>query len=160
MQEEKKLKGVEGLYTAIGAIINQKEDESRLAVDVNNVIENVKNEVNVYSAQLEWYIQFALMAAVEVVLYQKGYRSVVKGEGVFVNLQNCRKPEYLARMFNNAKLSEAQKQKVVARITKAIQEATMEGQLSFDFSGEGGTIVEEVTEQRLIEMLRADADAV
>lgn len=160
MQEEKKLKGVEGLYTAIGAIINQKEDESRLAVDVNNVIENVKDEVNVYSAQLEWYIQFALRAAVEVVLYQKGYRSVVKGEGVFVNLQNCKKPEYLARMFNNAKLSEAQKQKVVARITKAIQEASIEGQLSFDFSGENGTIVEEVTEQRLIEMLRADADAV
>lgn len=160
MQEEKKLKGVEGLYTAIGAIINQKEDESRLAVDVNNIIVNVKNEVNVYSAQLEWYIQFALRAAVEVVLYQKGYRSVVKGEGVFVNLQNCKKPEYLARMFNNAKLSEAQKQKVVARITKAIQEASIEGQLSFDFSGENGTIVEEITEQRLIEMLRADADAV
>lgn len=160
MQEEKKLKGVEGLYTAIGAIINQKEDESRLAVDVNNIIDDVKNEVNVYSAQLEWYIQFALRAAVEVVLYQKGYRSVVKGEGVFVNLQNCKKPEYLARMFNNAKLSEAQKQKVVARITKAIQEASIEGQLSFDFSGENGTIVEEITEQRLIEMLRADADAV
>lgn len=160
MQEEKKLKGVEGLYTAISAIINQKEDESRLAVDVNNIIVNVKNEVNVYSAQLEWYIQFALRAAVEVVLYQKGYRSVVKGEGVFVNLQNCKKPEYLARMFNNAKLSEAQKQKVVARITKAIQEASIEGQLSFDFSGENGTIVEEITEQRLIEMLRADADAV
>lgn len=154
MAEEKKLKGVEGLYTAIGAIINQKEDENRLAIDVNNVIEEVKNEVNVYSAQLEWYIQFALKAAVEVGLYQKGYRSVVKGEGVFVNLQNCNKPEYLARMFNNAKLTETQKQKVVAQITKAIKANGIEGQYSFDANG---FIVEDVTEQQIIDMLKADA---
>lgn len=155
MQRDQNLKNIEGLYTAISAIINQREEDVRLAVDVDDVIKDVKNEVDVYSASLEWYIRFALRAAVEVVLYQKGYRSVVKGEGIFVNLENCRKPEYLARMFNNAKLSETQKQKAVAIITKTIKTSGVEGQLTFDF--ESGTIVEDLTEAQLIEMLRADA---
>lgn len=155
MIKEKKLKGVEGLYTAISAIVSQREEEARLAVDVEDIIEDVKNEVDVYSASLQWYIQFALKAAVEVGLYKKGYRSVVKGEGIFVNLANCNKPEYLARLFNNAKLSEVQKQKVVAILSKTIKDCGIENQLTYDF--ENMTIVEEISEQQLIEMLKADA---
>lgn len=118
-------------------------------------IKEVKDEVDVYSASLDWYIRFALRAAVEVVLYQKGYRAVVKGEGIFVNLDNCHKPAYLARMFNNAKLTEKQKQQAVAMIQKVIKANNMEGQLRFDTDG---TIFEDITEQQLIEMLRADAE--
>lgn len=155
MQRDKNLRSIEGLYTAISAIINQRESDMRLAADVDDIIKDVKNEVDVYSASLEWYIRFALRAAVEVVLYQKGYRSVVKGEGIFVNLENCKKQEYLARMFNNAKISEAQKAKAVAIITKAIKNSGVEGQLAFDF--ETGQIVEDFTEEQLLEMLKADA---
>lgn len=148
------MRKIEGLYTAINAIINRREDENRLAADVEDIIKEVKEEVDVYSASLDWYIRFALHAAVEVALYQKGYRSVVKGEGIFVNLDNCNKPAYLARMFNNAKLTEKQKQQAVAMIQKAIKTKTMEGQLRFDTDG---TIIEDITEQQLIEMLRDDA---
>lgn len=148
------MRKIEGLYTAISAIINRREDEKRLAADVDDIIKELKQEVDVYSASFEWYVQFALRAAVEVGLYQKGYRSVVKGEGIFVNLDNCSNPIYLARMFNNANLSVKQKEKALAILQKAIKTSGVEGQLTFDTDG---TIIEEITEKQLIEMLRADA---
>lgn len=139
------MKNIEGLYTAIAAIINQREEENRLAISTESLIADVKKEVDVYSASLDWYIQNTLRAAVEVGLYQAGYRSVVKGNGVFVKLENCTKPAYLARLFNNAKLTEAQKTKVVGIIKKTIKESGVSGQLMFDF--ENGTIVEDITEE-------------
>lgn len=145
---------IEGLYTAIGSIINKHEDENRLAIDVADIIEEVKKEVDVYSAPLDWYIKFALRAAAEVGLYQKGYKSVVKGEGLFVNVDHCSKPEYLSKLFNNAKLSEKQKEQALLRIQKSIKVHNIEGQLSFD---DDGTIIEDVTTQQVIEMLREDA---
>lgn len=150
------MKNIEGLYTAITAIINQREEDNCLAIDTDSVISEVREEIDVYSASLDWYIRNTLRDAVQVSLYQKGYRSVVKGEGIFVNLKNCEKPEYLSRLFNNAKLSEAQKTKVVGIIKKTIKEQGCEGQLTFDL--EDGTIIEDVTEQQLIEMLRKDAN--
>ena len=151
------MKGIDGLYTALAAIINQKEQDLHLAIDVADVIKDVKNEVDVHSASLDWYINFALRAAAEVSLYQKGYRSVVHGEGIFVSLPNCSKPEYLAHMFNNAKLSEQQKKQTVNLIAKQIKAQGVEGQLSFDL--ETGTVIEDVSEEQLIEMLKADAHA-
>lgn len=149
------MRKIEGLYTAIRTIINQHEDDKRLAADVDDIIKEVKQEVDVYSASLDWYIQFALKAAVEVGLYQKGYRSVVKGEGLFVNPDNCKKPEYLKRLFNNAHLTATQKKSVEDMMLKAVKSSAIEGQLRFD--DVDGTIVEEITEKQLIEMLRADA---
>lgn len=148
------MRKIEGLYSAISAVINKREQEKRLAADVGDIIEEVKQEVDVYSASLDWYIQFALRAAVEVGLYQKGYRSVVKGEGIFVNPEHCKRPEYIARMINNAKLTATQKEKAVALLQKTIKSSGIEGQLTFN---QDGTVFEEVTERQLIEMLRADA---
>ena len=149
------MRGIEGLYAAISAIISEREEENRLALNVSDIVDEVKKEVDVYSASIDWYIWFALRSAVEVGLYQRGYRSVVKGKGLFVNLDNCEKPEYLARMFNNAKLSESQKETVVNLIKKQIKTAGCEGQLSFDING---TIIEDITEEKLLEMLEADAE--
>lgn len=149
------MRNVEGLYTAISAIISQHEEENHIAISADELIDEVKNEVDVYSATLDWYIRFALKAAIEVGLYQKGYRSVVKGEGIFVNPDNCNKPEYLARLFNNAKITEEQKRRITDMLRKAIKTSGIEGQLTLDFAT--GMIVEDVTESQLIDMLKADA---
>lgn len=149
------MQNIEGLYTALNALIKQKEEEGRLAVSADDLIEEVKEEVDVYSASLDWYIKFALRAAVQISLWQSGYRSVIKGNGMFVNLQNCTKPEYLSRLFNNARLSERQKQQVVNMIKRRISELGMPGQMSMDF--ETGMITEDITEEQLMAMLIEDA---
>lgn len=148
------MRSIEGVYTAISELIAEREGEDRICIDSEELIEAVKDEVNVFSADLDWYVHFALRAAVQIGLWQAGYRSVVKGKGLFINPQNTKKPEYLARLFNNAKLSEAQQRSVVEMLTGCIKEAGIEGQLSFDFTGK---IHEDITEAQLLEMLRRDA---
>ncbi len=146
--------GIEGLYTAITAVINEREDTHRV-MDVKELIKMVKAEVNVYSAPVDWFINQALMAAIESSLGKMGYRSVVHGEGLFVNLDKCKNKHYLARMLNEAKLAEIQKEQALNMITKQIKNSGVEGQMSIDFSTL--TCVEDLTDEQLIEMLRADA---
>lgn len=148
------MKNIEGLYTAINALIAERENDNRVCIDMAEMIDALTDEVDVYSASIDWYVHFAIRSAIQIGLWQAGYRSVVKGEGLFINPQNTRKPEYLARLFNNAVLSEKQKQSVVEMLTGCIKNAGIEGQLSFDFSGQ---IHEDISEAQLIEMLRKDA---
>ena len=149
------MQNITGLYTALNALIRQEEDEKKIAIDKSSLVEKVQNEVDVHSASLDWFINMALSAAAEVALYQNGYRSVVKGKGLFVNPEHSENPAYWSRLFNNAKLTELQKKQVVEMLAKGMKNKGIEGQLSIDFST--GMIVEDVTESQLIEMLRQDA---
>lgn len=149
--------GIEGLYTAIGAIIHQLEDNGCLAIDAKDIVSALKGEVDIYSVPRERFVNFALEAASRCGLYQNGYRSVVRGEGLFVNLNACNKKEYLARLFNNAKLSESAKTQAVNLIMKQIK-TQIPGQLTFDF--DTGDCIEEVSEEELIAMLKADAHSI
>lgn len=149
------MQGITGLYTAINTLIAEKEFDDRLAIDANTLFEEVKSMVDPRTADFQWYVRVAIMSAIKTTLNQKGYRSVVRENGIFVNPENCEKPEYLARLYNNAKLTEQQKEEIVLLIKKAIKKANIEGQLTFDFSTE--TIVEDFTEKQLIAMLKADA---
>lgn len=149
------MQNIEGLYSALNALINQKEEEHRLAISSAELIERVKEEVDVYSASIDWYVQMVLRQAVEIALWQKGYKSVIRGDGMFVNVQNCTKPQYLYRLFNNAKLTEKQKQQVVNKIKDRINEVGTPGQMSVDF--ETGMIIEDVTTEQLMAMLIEDA---
>ncbi len=147
---------IEGLYTALNAIIKTKEAENRLAIDVQTLINEVKDEVDIYSAPLDWYVQNVLRAAAEVALWQSGYKSVVKGYGIFVNAANCKNPVYAKRLFNNAKLAELQKQKVVDFLMKNYQPMGIPGQLTMDM--DTGTVIEDVSLEQLMEMLTKDAN--
>ena len=149
------MQNIEGLYTNLNALIAKKEDEGRIAITVDDLETEIKSLVDIYSASLDWYIRFALRAAAENVLYQKGYRSVIKGNGIFVNVQNCTKPEYMSRLFNNAKMTEIQKRQVVAMIKNRIDTLGIPGQLQIDAAT--GTIVETISEAKLMEMLIRDA---
>ncbi len=147
---------IEGLYTAIATIINEYEDANRPVMDVETIINDLKREVDVYSASLDWYIKLALRQAVSIGLWQKGYRSVVRGKGLFVNPDDCNKPEYLARLFNNAKLSEVQQTQVVNMMKNRLKETGIDGQLTWAMDG---TVTEDVTEKQLLEMLESAVSA-
>lgn len=146
---------IDGLYSEIGAIIKEKENEERLAISVEQVVDEVRKRINVYSASIDWYIETALKSAVSTVLNQNGYRSVVKGNGMFVNPDICSKPEYMAKMVNNAMLEERQKEQIVEMLTKKTAEQGIDGQLSWDPTT--GLIVEDFTIEKLMEMLKKDA---
>jgi len=149
------MKSIEGLYSALNAIIGEFEEEGHAVLDSELLIEKVKDEVDVYSATLDWYIHFALRAAASVALYTNGYKSVVHGEGLFVNLDKISRPEYAAKLFNNSVLSQKQKKVAHDALLKGIKQSGCDNQLTWDF--ETGLAVEEMSAKQLIELLREDA---
>lgn len=146
---------IKGLYTDIKAEINKLRDEGKLVIDVNKIIDTVKKRGDVYGASFRDLLDTVLLLATEVTLFGMGYRSVVRGAKLFVNMEDCDNPDYLAHMLNNECLSEAQKEQAKNMIKKSIKEKGLDGQMQFDFIE--GTVVESVSEQELIEMLRKEA---
>lgn len=145
---------IEGLHTALNSLILKSEDDEKLAIDVYSLVDEVKNVINTYSVSVEDAVNTILLGAAEVALHAKGYKSVVKGKGLFVNPDLCKNPKYLAKLYNNALESEAQKTHVKNMLMNSIKRSGCEGQLSFDIDG---SCYEDVTEEQLIQMLRIDA---
>ena len=147
---------IEGLYPALNSLILKAEDEKRMAIDVYSLVEEVKNIINTYAVSVEDAVNTLLVGAAEVALHQNGYKSVVKGKGLFVNPDLIKKPEYFSRLINNAVMNEAQKRHATEILLDSIRRSGCEGQLSLDLENPGH-YYEDVTEEQLLEMLRADA---
>lgn len=150
------MNSIDGLYTEINAIIHEKEEQKRLAISVDQMVKELMASVNidVHSASMDWYIETALKSAISTVLNQNGYRSVIKGDGLFINPDICLKKEYMARLINNVMLEENQKKQIEDMLMKKA-ESGIPGQLCFD--PETGSIVEEITLEELVSMLKKDA---
>ena len=146
---------IEGLYTAITAIIKEKESEFRLAISTNDIVNRLKNEIDIETVPKEVLADYVLRFAAAVGLNDNGYRSVIRGNGLYIKLENCEKSEYLNRLYNNAFLSEKQKEQIVNLIKKQREIAGIAGQTSFDL--DTGMIIEDVTEEQLLELLKRDA---
>ena len=115
------MQGIKNLYSELNCIITDRELRDQASIKIEDIVSEVRKRVNVHSASRKWLEYRVLMASAENVLWRRGYRSLVKSKGWFVHLENCSKPEFLKRLFNNAKLSEAQKEAVVNRIKKQIK---------------------------------------
>lgn len=153
-----KLKGIEGLYTTISQLIAEYELSNTAVIDSDELISRVREEVNVYSASLEWYIKQVLRMAAEVGLWQAGYRSVVKGKGYFVNAEKLHKQEYLINLYNNAALEEKTKKDIVEQLlTKCENEGV---QMSMEFTNGIPKLIQTITPEQLLDMLKTDAKGV
>lgn len=148
------MQGIKNLYSELNCIITDRELRDQASIKIEDIVSEVRKRVNVHSASRKWLEYRVLMASAENVLWRRGYRSLVKSKGWFVHLENCSKPEFLKRLFNNAKLSEAQKEAVVNRIKKQIKTTGCDGQLSFDMNG---YISEDLTDDQLIELIEREA---
>lgn len=148
------MQGIKNLYSELNCIITDRELRDQASIKVEDIVSEARKRVNVHSASRKWLEYRVLMASAENVLWRRGYRSLVKSKGWFVHLENCSKPEFLKRLFNNAKLSEAQKEAVVNRIKKQIKTTGCDGQLSFDMNG---YISEDLTDDQLIELIEREA---
>lgn len=94
-------------------------------------------------------------ADVSVVLYQNGFRSVVKGKGVFVDSVEMKNPNTIAQLVRNATASAEQKKQVELALKEALKNLEKSGdfgsQMAFD---EDMTIFEEMSRDELIEVLK------
>lgn len=150
-----KLKRIEGLYATISQLIAEYELTGTAVIDSDELIGRIREEVNVYSASLEWYIKQVLRTAAEVGLWQAGYRSVVKGKGYFVNAEKLHKQEYLINLYNNAALEEKTKKGIVEQLLTKCEEEGV--QMQMEFTDGIPKLIQTITPEQLIDMLKNDA---
>ena len=150
---------IKGIYSGITAYTHQKEDEKHLAIStdalVEHLTENYREEIE--STPKEELIDIVLRQAIAIGLNGLGYRSVLPGEGFYVNPDNCDKPEYWEQFFTNCEMEIMQKQQVYESLLQKRKEKNIPGQLQFD---DNMKIIETVSMEKLLEMLKADAGIV
>ena len=149
-----------GFYSILGAIIRQMKEDGKIIID----IDELKNKIDVSEldrSELEDRCKGA-MAAVE--LYQNGFRSVIRGRGIFIDYTKARNRAVLEQLIRNVTTDERQKATmidVLETILDGVPEtADNQMRLCFDENGElavdeNGSVIlaEEMTKQELLELL-------
>lgn len=150
---------IEDLYTTITAIVNEYEGEGKLVFKTNEFVERLKSEFDWDSVPKEVLTDYLCRYATAAGLNANGYKSVVRGNGLYVNLNRCRNINFAKRMHNNAQHDLKSKEGVVIDIDKIIRELeksqnNIPGQSAFDETyNETGMIFEELTTDEIIEIL-------
>jgi hypothetical protein len=147
---------LKGIFTELNVLIASEETKHKLAIDVERLTRMIQRIIDFDEIPIEELKDRYARAAASVALYQNGYKSVVRGEGLFVNVENCKKKEYLAKLYNNARMTKRQKEAALELIAKTIKLNEIPGQLKFM---PDGTYEEEATIDELIQMLREDANS-
>lgn len=142
------------IYGLCSLLIEEAEENQKVAIKVNDISTSILNSTAMDMLSRDELADRYAKALTAVCLYQKGYRSVVRGHGYYVNAENCTNPDYIARFLNNAKGSETEKSEVVKAITQKFKSLPEYGQYRFDIDG---NIIEEITQDKLLEMLEDDA---
>lgn len=143
-----------GLFTSLRELIGFAEDNKRIAIKIDDLVDESEEMTDLSEMTREELERKYRKAAAAVVLYALGYRSVIRGKGFYVNRDLCKKPEYVKRFFNNAKITAEEKEQIVDVISKDIADLPEYPQLKFDAHGR---IYEELTEERLLGILEEDS---
>lgn len=91
-------------------------------------------------------------------LYQNGFRSVMRGEGLFIDYQNTDNPVFLKKLTENSELDADQKRQVANALKKITEKRIAEmpdyAQFAMGVDSDGNMrFYEEITSEEIIEML-------
>lgn len=137
----------DGLYAQMSRRINELQMSG---VDVIKR-ETLSNYLDLSELDREDLERKCADAIAAVALYQAGFRSVVRGSGLFVDYAQTNKPEFLKRICNNAHLDARIKEQIAKGLLRIlIDTCGDESQLAFDMEG---NVYEEATRDELISML-------
>lgn len=149
-----------GYYKILSAIIRQMKADEKIIID----IDELKNRIDVSGldrSELEDRCKSA-MAAVE--LYQNGFRSIIRGRGIFIDYTKARNRAVLEQLIRNVTTDERQKATMIDVLETILDGVpdTTDNQIRFCFDENGelavdenGAVVlaEEMSKHELLELL-------
>lgn len=156
MRDEKSLYGI------IGLLIDSEEDRRKIAIKADKLADDAMEIYDFSSYTKEDLEKRYVKALTAVELYQRGYKSVVRGRGYYVNLENCNNPQYFAKFISNGEESKAQKEQALKAIQNmAVKNLPNYNQLALNLDDEKidlNNLLEEISLDQLLEMLEKDAE--
>lgn len=143
------MRSIKNLYRELSTLISEHEIDGRTVIKADDIVDDIRHRVDTASADREWLVNQVLKQAAAIVLYQHGFRSVIKSKGYYVNLKECETPAVLIKLFNNEKDVEKEKLVSLNEIMKYMNNV-IPGQLNW---APDGTVYETVSEKELLAML-------
>ena len=148
----------EGIYAQYSKFIKEQKNDNKLVIDVEKLAECVDFS-EMPREELE---RRCKRAAASVALNQNGYKSVLRGEGLFVDYVNCTNPIFLQHLVENTKIDAIQAETAMKTLQKIMKQNAEElpdyVQIAFQFDSEGHSkMVDELSLTQILEMLRAEA---
>lgn len=142
---------MDGMYSKLNKWIKKMKSDDAIVIDRQDLVERLdysemdRNELETRCKN----------ADVSIMLYQNGFRSVVKGKGIFIDYLKMKNPDAVAQLVRNAQIATGKKKEVelkIKAILKNLEEAEdYPSQMAFD---ENMTLFEEMSKEELIQFLR------
>ena len=147
-----------GLYSEILKRLNEQIEQGKLVIDKRQLVEDLDTS----SVTHDQCLHIAVEKAFAGVMNKKEYRSVVHGEGYFVNYKSIDNPVYLHKIFENLKLDIGKRQNLAKALeqlrSKSLEEHPDYAQTYFDFDENGKVVFgEEMSVSDIVEMLEREA---
>ena len=139
----------------INAYIAESIENNKFGISVNNLVDVLMNdsdckaaieEVDREDLERRYYGAF-----IRVYLNAIGYRSVIRGKGIYIDVEKSDNPAYVAKVLENAGISVKDAEQAVLVIKKAIKaNPKINGQLQFDMDG---NCIVSLSDEELLEQL-------
>lgn len=143
----------DGYYSQLNERVKQLKVNGNVVIDREKIADTIDLS-NMDREELEHKCKQAMA---QVILYQNGYRSVFRGQGVFVDYEALRSKAVLHKLVNNAQSSVEQKLAAKYALQKLESNAPEEEYIGsrFGWDEEGNLfIIEEMSRRELVEALR------
>lgn len=144
----------DGYYSKLSQYIGQMQKEGNIVIDRNRLMD-LCDLSEMSREELEASYKGLIASSA---LNEYGYRSVVKGEGLYLDYQNADNPIFLQKLSENADI-EARQKKFIADSLRETKKRLIDtlpnyAQLAFNFDENyDSPIFEEISSDKLIEML-------
>lgn len=144
----------DGVFSKCAERIKLAEQNFRMVIDADELAHYVHDVVSLRHISRHDLEMKYVKAMVAVSLYQRGWRSVVRGKGKYVNYELCSNPAYMAQVAQNKSRDIKADKEVLERLKEAARSKGIDHQMVIRADGSVGV---EMSLDEIITLLEREA---
>lgn len=144
----------DGVFSKCAERIKLAEQTFRMVIDADELAHYVHDVVSLRHISRHDLEMKYVKAMVAVCLYQRGWRSVVRGKGKYVNYELCSNPAYMAQVAQNKSRDIKADKEVLERLKEAARSKGIDHQMVIRSDGSVGV---EMSLEEILSLLEREA---
>jgi hypothetical protein len=144
----------DGVFNKCAERIKLAEQTFRMVIDADELSHYVHDVVSLRHISRHDLEMKYVKAMVAVCLYQRGWRSVVRGKGKYVNYELCSNPAYMAQVAQNKSRDIKADKEVLERLKEAARSKGIDHQMVIRADGSVGV---EMSLEEILSLLEREA---
>lgn len=144
----------DGVFSKCAERIRLAEQTFRMVIDADELAHYVHDVVSLRHISRHDLEMKYVKVIVAVCLYQRGWRSVVRGKGKYVNYELCSNPAYMAQVAQNKSRDIKADKEVLERLKEAARSKGIDHQMVIRADGSVGV---EMSVEEILSLLEREA---